>query len=59
MRNVASIDAELRLFAAARRLAQAYGTVPTTEEVDALLDERAKITADASRRTRYAPTFSS
>jgi hypothetical protein len=49
MRNVASIDAELRLFAAARRLAQAYGTVPPTEEVDALLDERAKITADASR----------
>ena len=48
MRDIETIDAELRLVAALRRRGarERGGPLPSTEVADALLDERAKVTAD-------------
>jgi hypothetical protein len=44
-RDLETIDSELRLIAAVRRVArdESGGTVPTIEPVNALLDERRRI----------------
>lgn len=40
MRDLATVDAELRLSAAVRQVAAEHGAVPSTGPLDALLDER-------------------
>jgi hypothetical protein len=47
MRDIETIDGELRLVAALRRAARERGgPLPSIDVADALLDERAKVTAD-------------
>ncbi|MGX9673001.1 hypothetical protein [Mycobacterium sp. HM-7] len=52
MRNLAAIDAELRLIAAVREVCAEHGAVPSTELLDALLDERNACWEDAVRQAQ-------
>ena len=51
MRDLDTIDSELRLLAAVRRVSRdEYGMVPSMRLVDALLDERREVTALSKTR---------
>src|SRR5271166_6400643 len=56
MRDVDTIDSELRLLAAVRRPIREHGGRPSSPQVDELLDERAELTkADRGVGTAKAP----
>lgn len=52
MRDRDTIDSELRLMAAVRRVAREHGAMPSTKHFDVLLDERAQAVSDAQDVTR-------
>jgi hypothetical protein len=49
VRDLDTIDSELRLLAAVRRSIREHGVEPSSRQVDELLDERAELTGSGPR----------